>query len=379
MSFEKVIGPIVKAEGGYTNHEADNGGPTNYGITQATLQAYRGRKVSIDEVKELTLDEAIRIYKKRYWDPMGLDRIKDEQIQLVMFDQGVNRGTKTAVLQAQRTASAMGKKLTADGDFGPVSAAAINSLPATDFIREFLQASEHAYADICIRNNSQLVFFHGWLNRVHNLQDKIFTFKEVILTPIEKVKDVEAVVTGPADYFNAAWVGANIDLLGRNETDPVLQARYVPEWRLEGLPGYKSLSGKTFAWCSLRENADKRKVGIKGTNSAAAASWSKWGMKCPYWFGATLDIRHASGGRHVGNFLYWIDEKKMIAAVLGGNQSNQFSVAATNLSGNSKGHDECVTGPRWPEGHPVGMTVSKEEVLKRYPFLKVGGSMKSTT
>ena len=182
------------------------------------------------------------------------------------------------------------------------------------------------------------------------------------------------VTTG--EHFGAPWVFANIDLLGRHETDKELNARYVPEWRLEGLPGYKTLSGNSFAWCSVKENADKRKVGIKGTNSAGAKSWSSWGKKCPYWFGATLDIQHASGGRHVGCFLYWVDEAKKIAAVIGGNQGNKFSIASTVLGPR---HDNPVTGPRWSTDWPDGQEVSMSEVLKAYPYLKVGGSMGSTT
>ena len=176
-------------------------------------------------------------------------------------------------------------------------------------------------------------------------------------------------------YFGAPWVGANIDMLGRYETDKELNERYVPEWKLEGLPGYKTLSGNTYAWCSLRHNADRRKVGAKGTNSAAASSWSKWGKKCPFWFGATLDIQHKSGGRHVCEFLYWIDERKKIAATLDGNRSNQFGVFETDLSG--KG-DTLVTGPRWQSDWPDGCEVSMGDVLKMYPHLKVGSKGNTT-
>lgn len=174
-----------------------------------------------------------------------------------------------------------------------------------------------------------------------------------------------------SDWFGAPWVGANIDLLGRHETDEELNARYVPEWKLEGLPNYKTLSGNSYAWCSLRENADKRKVGVKGTNSAAAASWSSWGKECPFWFGATIPIRHASGGRHVCDFLYWIDEKNKIAATLDGNKGNRFCVSRTDLSGNVNGHDQCVPGPRWSKEWPDGQLVSMSEVLAKYPNLKV--------
>ncbi len=178
-----------------------------------------------------------------------------------------------------------------------------------------------------------------------------------------------------AAYFGAPWVGANIDLLGRYEADKALNERYVPEWKLEGLPGYKTLVGSKHAWCSLRHNADRRKVGAKGTNSAAASSWSKWGKKCPFWFGATLDIKHKSGGRHVCEFLYWINEKKMIAATLDGNRSNQFGVFETDLSG--KG-DVLVSGPRWQSDWPDGQEVSMAEVISKYPHLKVGAKGDST-
>lgn len=192
-------------------------------------------------------------------------------------------------------------------------------------------------------------------------------------TPVPVVKPPPL---ASGEQFGAPWVFANIDLLGRHETDPELNARYVPEWKLEGLPGYKTLSGNSFAWCSVKENADKRKVGIKGTNSAGARSWSTWGRKCPFWFGATLDIKHASGGRHVADFLYWIDEAKHLAAIIGGNQGNKFSVVSATLAA---GRDTLVSGPRWSNDWPDGRMVSMVEVLKAYPFLKVGGSMGSTT
>lgn len=191
-----------------------------------------------------------------------------------------------------------------------------------------------------------------------------------------QLKEEKKPVIIAGDKFGAPWVFANIDLLGRHETDPELNARYVPEWKLEGLPGYKTLAGNARAWCSVRENADKRKVGIKGTNSAGARSWSAWGKKCPFWFGATLDIQHPGGGRHVGDFLYWINEKLRIAACLGGNQGNRFSVASVSLA---SGHDKLVTGPRWSNDVPDGRLVSMAEVLALYPYLKVGGAMGKTT
>lgn len=176
------------------------------------------------------------------------------------------------------------------------------------------------------------------------------------------------------EFFGAPWIGANLDLLGREEHDTLLNERYVPEWRLEGLD-YKTLAGNDHAWCSLRANADRRKVGIRGTNHADAASWSYWGKQCPFWFGAALDIRHRSGGRHVADFLYWIDEDKKLAATLNGNLGDKFCIAVTDLSGAG---DRLVTGPRWPNDYPQGREVSMAEVLAKYPILKVGSTASST-
>jgi len=180
-------------------------------------------------------------------------------------------------------------------------------------------------------------------------------------------------IQGPpsSNDFGAPWVFANIDLLGRYETDPELNARYVPEWAKEGLPRYKTLAGNAHAWCSVCVNADFRKVGIKGTGSAAASSWTPWGVKSPFWFGAVLDVLHASGKRHVCRFLYWIDKKRMLAATLDGNKGNQFCVTITDISGSG---DTVKDGPRWPLGVPDGKEYSMKEVLAKHPYLKVGST-----
>lgn len=186
---------------------------------------------------------------------------------------------------------------------------------------------------------------------------------------------VNPVVSG--DFFGAPWIGSFIHLLGRSETDSQLNAELVPEWKNLGLPGFKTLAGNDHAWCALFGNASYRKQGIKGSGSAAAAKVRNWGAECPYWFGASLGINHASGGDHETFFLYWVDQAKKLAACYGGNQSNKLSVAQYNLSGNKAGHDEVINGPRFPTGWK-GQSVAMADVLAKYPQLKVGGVAGST-
>lgn len=176
--------------------------------------------------------------------------------------------------------------------------------------------------------------------------------------------------------FNAPWVFTDLNLLGMYETNPKLVARFGPEWKfMKRASSYKILAGSTYAWCALLVNALLRKVGVKGTDDPAAASFSKFGRPCPFWFGSILPIRHRSGGRHVCLFLYWIDEGKKIAATLDGNRGNRFCVASTDLSGKN---DSLVPSPRWPDNREDGVSPSMQEVLSIYPNLKVTSTSSGT-
>jgi lysozyme family protein len=93
--LDRALGIIFEVEGGYSNHPRDNGGPTNHGITQATLSAWRGRPVSVQEVQKLTTAEAVEIYRERFWKTVEAHKLP-AGIDVAVFDQSVNSGPKTA-------------------------------------------------------------------------------------------------------------------------------------------------------------------------------------------------------------------------------------------------------------------------------------------
>ena len=64
-----IIETILQREGGYVDHPADKGGPTNFGITQATLANYREHAVTATDVHSLTRTEAAAIYEAIYVRP----------------------------------------------------------------------------------------------------------------------------------------------------------------------------------------------------------------------------------------------------------------------------------------------------------------------
>ncbi|CCN35597.1 conserved hypothetical protein [Vibrio nigripulchritudo SO65] len=85
-------------------------------------------------------------------------------------------------------------------------------------------------------------------------------------------------------------------------------------------------------WCSSFVNWVMIKSGYKGTNSAAAISWMKWGQKVASTPGAIVVIYNASAansnltrsGNHVG---FLISENDQYFEILGGNQRDQVKVS----------------------------------------------------
>lgn len=113
MNFDDAVKRVLMHEGGYSDHAADPGGKTMYGITEAVARevGYRGN------MDELPLDLAKRIYKDRYWDAIRADDLP-ASIRYIMLDAAVNSGPRQAVLWLQR---ALG--VTPDGALGPVTIA----------------------------------------------------------------------------------------------------------------------------------------------------------------------------------------------------------------------------------------------------------------
>lgn len=158
--IDNAIKGILNREGGFVNNPKDPGGATKYGITLNTLKAWRNKAVTVDDVKNLGIDEATKIYKKQYFEGPGILKIGNDILAEQVIDAAVNHGTKTAIEMLQKAVGA-----DVDGGIGPNT---IGKVAETkDYIAyfNFMAIRLDYYATITDHNHDLQVFGAGWMNR----------------------------------------------------------------------------------------------------------------------------------------------------------------------------------------------------------------------
>ncbi len=174
MTIESMIEATIGKEGGYSDHPADRGGPTRWGITQyvARKNGYTG------DMRNLPRDKAVAIYRQEYAIKPGFAAVAEvmPSVGEELFDTGVNMGPKVPSIWLQEWLNAFnnGGKLYADikedGDIGPATLAALRAFKAARgaeaekvLVRALNCSQGERYKDIARRNPSQEAFAWGWL------------------------------------------------------------------------------------------------------------------------------------------------------------------------------------------------------------------------
>ncbi len=178
MDIDQLIDAVIDREGGYSDHPADRGGPTRWGITQATarMHGYDG------DMRQLPRTTAVAIYRRLYWQRPGFDRVAERAPTLAaeMFDTGINMGPAVATGFLQRALNALNRgardypDIIVDGRIGPRTLAALDGLLR---VREgagegvLLKAVEalqgERYLQLAERRPANEAFLYGWLaNRI---------------------------------------------------------------------------------------------------------------------------------------------------------------------------------------------------------------------
>lgn len=155
------IDDIIRREGAaYTDHPADRGGPTKWGITQATLAAYRKIPVTPFDVAALTEADARATYAELFIRRPRFDQIDDERLRALVIDCGVNHGVGRAAKWLQAVAG-----VPKDGVLGPVTMEAVNALPATILHRRIIALRIKFYGRLITDDPKQAAFAAGWMAR----------------------------------------------------------------------------------------------------------------------------------------------------------------------------------------------------------------------
>lgn len=88
----------AKWEGGWSDHKADPGGKTMYGITEAVYHAWlKVRGLPLRPVRNISYKEALSIYREQYWKPTAEKFNLFPGVDLSVYDASVNSGVSRGI------------------------------------------------------------------------------------------------------------------------------------------------------------------------------------------------------------------------------------------------------------------------------------------
>jgi lysozyme family protein len=171
---DRLIDEVIAREGGYSNHEADRGGATRWGVTEAVARAHGWR----GDMRQYPRAEAAAVYKRLYWLRPGLDRVEPyaPRVAAELFDTGVNMGTGVAAGFLQRALNALNRggadypDIEVDRRIGEATVAALRRFLACRgkageaVLLKALEALQgERYLRLAEQRPANEAFLYGWL------------------------------------------------------------------------------------------------------------------------------------------------------------------------------------------------------------------------
>lgn len=179
--FDKAYEKLLVTEGGFANHPADRGGMTFCGISRvhhpewpgwAMIDGYFKRGVRIEDFKtDFLMAQVKAFYRTEFWEGLKC-YLLPYRIACELFDSAVNCGTRSAAKWLQLAANYFADQdiLTVDGVVGEKSIAKVcvqvQNFGDTHLLKVMNGLQFEHYRNLVDRDDSQRVFFRGWLTRV---------------------------------------------------------------------------------------------------------------------------------------------------------------------------------------------------------------------
>lgn len=150
MSFRRAAEITLAYEGEDSDHTADPGGRTRFGIAQRWHPGI--------DVAKLTREQAVDLLEIHYWTPIRGDQLP-WPLAAAVFDHAVHGGPASAAKALQR---AVGAK--PDGRIGPLTLAAVATAPQRALIADVLRRRAR---ELAAEGNP--AFLAGWMARITDL------------------------------------------------------------------------------------------------------------------------------------------------------------------------------------------------------------------
>ena len=163
-------------EGGFSNRINDDGGPTNYGVTQNSLNEYNGWKSFLKKGKDfptlvqlLQPEQAKQIMDEMYYQRYGINKLNNLKIAQMVFEEQINQGTVATTHLAESTNELKNKNFQDKIIISQELADMINSLTEDESIKLndlIAQKRMERYFNRVDKVPKNINNLKGWYNRL---------------------------------------------------------------------------------------------------------------------------------------------------------------------------------------------------------------------
>ena len=165
--FDEILAVTLSFEGGYTEKDE----PTYKGITKRTYETYARQHDWFikNNLRQLTDDEIWEIYYNEFYLRPKIFTLPKE-IQGLVFDFGVNSGTKSAVRELQKMLG-VGADSHIGNDTRNASEKYNRNFGINNFTINYLKRRKAVMQEAIIKDPTKKQFWNGWMNRLEKLKE----------------------------------------------------------------------------------------------------------------------------------------------------------------------------------------------------------------
>ncbi len=161
--FQRASAFVLAEEGGnkITDYPDDPGGLTHWGIA---LKFHP--ELTREQLIAMTREQAILIYRDSYWLPGSCFELPDP-VCIAHMDACINLGVGGAAEVLQRAVH-----VTVDGGIGPITLAAVDSLPAINVAERVIDQRWFWYVQQARTDKTVASRLRGYRNRLNSLREE---------------------------------------------------------------------------------------------------------------------------------------------------------------------------------------------------------------